>query len=158
MHSEDLAKTFNEMHMKGLYKEILFFLDTCEGFSMFEQITAPNIVMVASADAHESALADSVDGVLNNYEQDAFDKVLWDFLFNGGYQARRNFKISEMLAVFNYDLVKSHVTMKTTGRPLDQVYLREYLPHNKSEDVLLGKGIDSNQMETKFYNWEDLLQ
>ena len=36
MHSEDLAKTFNEMHLKGLYKEILFILDTCEGFSMFD--------------------------------------------------------------------------------------------------------------------------
>ena len=73
------------MHIKGLYKEALFILDTCEGFSMFDQITAPNMIMVSSADAHESALSDSVDGVLNNYEQDSFDKVLWDFLFNGGY-------------------------------------------------------------------------
>jgi hypothetical protein len=62
-----------------------------------------------------------------------------------------------MKNVFNFDIVKSHVTMKTTGRPLDQVLLREYLPHNKSEDVLLGKGIDSNQMETKFYQWDELL-
>jgi hypothetical protein len=75
--------------------------------------------MISSANETEAALSDSVDGVLNNYEQDAFDKVLWDFLFNGGYQMNRGFKISEMLSVFTYDLVKSHVTMRSTGRPLD---------------------------------------
>ena len=35
IHSEDLAKVFNEMHIKGLYKELFMILDTCEAESMF---------------------------------------------------------------------------------------------------------------------------
>ena len=35
IHSEDLAKVFNEMYIKGLYKEIFLILDTCEAESMF---------------------------------------------------------------------------------------------------------------------------
>ena len=158
MHSQDLAKTFNEMHMKGLYGEILFILDTCEGFSMFEQVTAPGILMVASADFHESAMANTTDDELNTFEQDAFSKELRAFLFEGNYQSKRGFRVSDFPNVFTIDKVLSHVKLKTTGRPLDQVLLREYLPHSKIEDVLMGKGIDSNQDGTKFYNWEDLIQ
>lgn len=36
VHSEDLAKVFDEMYLKGLYKEIVFLLDTCEALSMFD--------------------------------------------------------------------------------------------------------------------------
>ena len=79
MHSEDLAKTFSEMRMKGLFKEILFILDTCEAFSMFDQITTPGIIMVGSADHNESAIADKIDGELNTFQADAFSwqTTLW---------------------------------------------------------------------------------
>ena len=36
VHSEDFAKVFNEMHVKGLYKDILLILDTCEAMSLFD--------------------------------------------------------------------------------------------------------------------------
>ena len=49
MHSEDLAKVINEMHVKGLYKEMVLLIDTCEALSLFDQIQAPNVYMVASS-------------------------------------------------------------------------------------------------------------
>ena len=36
VHSQDLAKVFDEMYLKGRYKEIMFLLDTCEALSMFD--------------------------------------------------------------------------------------------------------------------------
>jgi glycosylphosphatidylinositol transamidase (GPIT) subunit GPI8 len=36
IHSDDFGKTFTEMHNKGLYKELLLILDTCEAASMFD--------------------------------------------------------------------------------------------------------------------------
>jgi len=102
--------------------------------------------MVASAGHDESALADRTDGELNTFLADAFSRVLEEFLFmDNGFKAKRNFRISDMPSVFTYDLVKSHLTMKSTAnRPLDKIYLREFLPNNKLQDVLLGKGIDTN--------------
>ena len=143
MHSEDLAKTFNEMHLKGLYKEILLILDSCEGFSMFEQITAPNILLVTSAENHESAMSSTTDGDLNTFERDNFSGAFEDYL-SGAYSTNRGFKISDFAAAFPVEMILSHMSMKSTGRPLNQVTLREYIPHSKLEDVLLGKGIDLN--------------
>jgi len=57
VHSEDLAQVFDEMHLKGLYKEIVFLLDTCEALSMFDQVEAPNMYMIATSDHDESAVA-----------------------------------------------------------------------------------------------------
>ena len=59
MHMEDLSKTFNEMHLKGMYKEVLFIMDTCEGWSMLESITAPNLLLVSSSEKYESAIANT---------------------------------------------------------------------------------------------------
>jgi phosphatidylinositol glycan class K len=49
VHSEDFAKVFNEMHTKRLYKEILVILDTCEAMTLFDQVEAPNIVMIGTS-------------------------------------------------------------------------------------------------------------
>lgn len=57
MHSEDLAKVVDEMHLKGMYKEMVMLIDTCEALSLFDQITAPNLYMIATSRHDESALA-----------------------------------------------------------------------------------------------------
>ena len=49
VHSDDLAKTMDEMHVKGLYKEMVLLIDTCEALSLFDQVTAPNIYMIATS-------------------------------------------------------------------------------------------------------------
>ena len=36
IHSEDLAKVFDEMHLKGMYKEMVMLIDTCEALSLFD--------------------------------------------------------------------------------------------------------------------------
>ena len=36
--SEDLNRTLIEMHSKGRYKEIIFILDTCEAYTLYDQV------------------------------------------------------------------------------------------------------------------------
>ena len=80
MHSEDLGKVFNEMHIKGLYKEIFMILDTCEAESMFHHIEAPNLYLLSTSRNHESAIADVTDGVLNTFLSDKFTQTFGEFL------------------------------------------------------------------------------
>ena len=65
IHSADFGKTFTEMHSKGLYKELFLILDTCEAASMFDQIEAPNLVLLATSKHNQSAIAKETDGELN---------------------------------------------------------------------------------------------
>jgi phosphatidylinositol glycan class K len=57
LHSEDFAKVFNEMSIKDLYGDILLILDTCEAMSLFEQVEAPNILMVGTSVLGQHALS-----------------------------------------------------------------------------------------------------
>ena len=56
------------MNTKGRYKEIFFLLDTCHAESLFDQLLAPNIIMLSTAAREESALADDTDGDLNVFQ------------------------------------------------------------------------------------------
>lgn len=160
IHSEDLAKVFNEMHIKGLYKEILIIIDTCEGESMYHQVDAPNLLLVYTSENHESAIADETDGVLNTFLSDKFSGEFGEFLFApNGYKARPDFKISDFPKWFTYEKVKSHVgVINTSERQTSDILLKEYFPTNKMSEITLGEGLDGKQDDTKFYNWEDLLQ
>ena len=96
MHSEDLAKVFGEMHLKGLYKEIMFLLDTCEAFSMFDQIEAPNLYMIATSDHEQSAVAQDIDQEIGNYLSDNFSRDFFEFLESpGGYRAMPDFSFAD---------------------------------------------------------------
>lgn len=104
MHSEDLAKVVHEMHTKGLYKEMVLLIDTCEALSLFDQVEAPNVYMVASSRHDESALATEVDDSLNNFLSDNFSRDMFDFLFNL-YAKRRNFTLNDFQTYFTYEMI-----------------------------------------------------
>ena len=53
--SDELNRTLLEMHLKQKYKEIVFFLDTCEAFTLFDSVTAPNIYFFGTALLDEKA-------------------------------------------------------------------------------------------------------
>jgi len=80
LHSEDFGKVLSEMHTKNLYKEMLLILDTCEAMSLFDQVEAPNILMVGSSAHEEHAVADTTDGEINAFMTDLFSNHLFEFL------------------------------------------------------------------------------
>lgn len=80
IHSEDFAKVFDELHVKNNYEEVLLILDTCEAMSLFEQVEAPNLVMVGTSVKGQHALSYQVDGTLNTYLNDRFTYFFYQFL------------------------------------------------------------------------------
>lgn len=90
--SDELNRALNEMYLKGRYKEILFVLDTCEGFSLFEYVEAPNIYFVTSSVKHQKALSHSFDELLMAPTSDRFHFKLHETLQD--IYKRKNFKYS----------------------------------------------------------------
>ena len=125
-----MAKVLREMYDKKMYKEMFFMLDTCEAMTMFDEIEAPEIYMLASAVLGESALADKTDGVLNTFLADKFSAEFNLFLTQrNGYRDQTQFKLSDFVRLFTYEKILSHLVMKSTGsRPLSEVLLSDFLP------------------------------
>ena len=159
VRSEDLAKVMDEMNLKGMYKEMVMLIDTCEALSLFDQVKAPNVYMVATSQHNESALAQDVDPAINNFLSDNFSRDFFDFLESPvGFQRRPSFTIQNFQDHFTFDMIKSHVSLvnsEDSERRLDEVLLKEFVPIG---DVTMGEGIDDKQEGTKFYNWDELLQ
>lgn len=132
-------------------------IDTCEGYTMFDLITAPNVLMLSTSDEDESAYSSELDHKLNNHLMDKFTRDFMEYLENPvmGFKNDRDFKVSDFPKRFSYSNIGSHVMLKTTGRPVDEVYLREYIPYD--DITTMEQGIDDKQEGVKFYQWDDLL-
>ena len=75
--SDELHRTLNEMYIKDKYKEMLFILDTCEGFSLFDNVKVPNVYFVASALLDQKASSYSFDTNIMGPTADKFHYLLW---------------------------------------------------------------------------------
>ncbi|TNV76607.1 hypothetical protein FGO68_gene15958 [Halteria grandinella] len=131
VHSEDFAKVFNEMAEKDMYEEVLLLLDTCEAMSLFDQVDAPNIIMVGTSITGQHALSYQTDGQINTYLNDRFTYHFYQYLkqWNGDKKSGK-VKLSEFPTLFTFEKLQSDLRIKSTHktRTLDQIYLNEYIP------------------------------
>jgi glycosylphosphatidylinositol transamidase (GPIT) subunit GPI8 len=65
------------MYYKNMYKEILLVIDTCEGFTLFDNATAPNLFLVSSSLKNEKGVSYLFDPYMMTQLSDRFT-----FLFN----------------------------------------------------------------------------
>lgn len=87
IQSADLAKVFNEMNLKRMYKEVFMIIDTCQGMSLYEEVDAPNLFLLSTSSANESAYSHQFDPTLNTGLNDKFTYYFHKFLrneFDGG--------------------------------------------------------------------------
>jgi len=61
LQSIDLAKAYNEMHTKRKYKEIFMIMETCEAQSLFDEIDAPNLILMGTSARGESAWSNELN-------------------------------------------------------------------------------------------------
>ena len=91
-----LAKCSTKCVLKACTKKSLFLLDTCEAFSMFDKIEAPDIYMIATSKYEESAIASDTDSIINNFLSDNFSRDFFDFLHSpAGYANKRDFSMAD---------------------------------------------------------------
>jgi legumain len=56
IHAKDVNDALQTMHTKGMYQELLFYVEACESGSIFKGLlNAPNVVAVTAANAKESS-------------------------------------------------------------------------------------------------------
>ena len=78
--SDELNRTLNEMYIKGKYKELLFVLDTCEGYSLYDHVEVPNIYFISSSAIGQKASSYSYDENLMGPTVDKFHFLLYNSL------------------------------------------------------------------------------
>lgn len=110
--SDDLNRALIEMYSKGRYKEILFILDTCEGFTLFTSVNsdlAPNIFFISSSVLNEKALSISYDNEQMTPLADRFSYLLYNIIEN--VYSNRNFDLDIRKII---EKIQNDVNMKTT--------------------------------------------
>ena len=61
LHSEDVAIALKEMQLKKRYRKIFLLIDTCQAFTMLEEVKAPRIIMYASSLVGENSISYQFD-------------------------------------------------------------------------------------------------
>ena len=78
--TDELNRTLNEMYIKGKYKEIIFVLDTCEGYTLYNHVNIPNIYFVSSSALGQKSQSYSYDENLMGPTVDKFHFLMYNML------------------------------------------------------------------------------
>ncbi len=79
IQSQEFAFVVEEMHLKHKYHEMLIMVDTCGASTLFDYMSSPNIVTVASSAMGESSYSHGADRYLGLSIIDKFTKLMLDF-------------------------------------------------------------------------------
>ena len=151
--SEELNRTLNEMYIKQKYKELVFILDTCEGYSLYDYVNVPNIYFVASALLNQKASSYSYDSEIMGPTVDKFHYLLFNALKD--VRSQNNFSVSItdlLLEIKNKkDFLSTDVTISDKiGR---NITIGEFFGNlredEKNEEM---KFIDFNELDSDIKN------
>jgi phosphatidylinositol glycan class K len=121
----DIASIFQEMKFKSL----LFLADTCQAFTLGNQITTPGVYMLGSSLKNENSYAHHSDSDLglSVIERYTFQFVEFIKRQQGGVVSGLSLETA-MVSHFDYRQQRAHVGVKrTTGtQPLSQVLLSDF--------------------------------
>lgn len=105
LQSEDLAKVYDEMHIKRRYKEVFMIIDTCEAMSLFDSVSAPNLILLGTSIHDQSAYSHQFRHDLNNFLNDYFTYYFYKYLDEG--HIGPDFKLSDFKSKFPISLITS---------------------------------------------------
>ena len=136
--SDELNRTLNEMYIKGKYKELLFILDTCEGYSLYEKVKIPNIFFISSSDYGQKASSYSYDEKIMGPTVDKFHFLLYNELYNFHEKKLYETTIEDFFENFKFKrkFLESDVTW---DNKIDRVlYVKDFFGNKelKNEGVL----------------------
>jgi len=150
LQSNDLGKVYHEMNLKKMYKEIVMIIDTCQAMSLFDDVEAPNLILIGSSSRNESAYSHQYDADLNTGLNDKFTFYFHLFLHgrHDQYSFSKNTRLSQFPQIFNRALLDSNLEIKSTHvtKKLSDVHLYEYIPL---------PGHNTNNLDLQFYDLKD---
>lgn len=134
--SVDFADAFMAMHQKRRYHEMLVMVDTCQGGTLHEHLTAPNILMVGSSRKGQNAWSHGGSGYLGTTMMDQFTHSTLEF-FLRNVQPGKPLPSMQRL-VNSYDPVKlqSDPTWNNRlKRPLDQIPVTDFFGYSNASKI-----------------------
>ncbi|EMG45566.1 hypothetical protein G210_4250 [Candida maltosa Xu316] len=124
--AHDLGDAFSIMHEQKRYNEIFFMIDTCQANTMYEKITAPNILAVGSSELDESSYSHHSDMDIGVAVIDRFTYYTLDYL----EKIDRNSKetMDKLFAEYTFENVHSHPGIRTDlfKRNVSEVLLTDF--------------------------------
>lgn len=75
--TDELNLTLNEMYIKGKYKELIFILDACEAYSLYDHVNVPNIFFIASSSSGQKGFSGLYDKFLIGPTVNKFHYLLY---------------------------------------------------------------------------------
>ena len=150
--SDELNRTLNEMYIKGKYKELVFVVDTCEGYSLYDHVKVPNIYFISSSALGQKASSYSYDENLMGPTVDKFHFLLYNSLKNIHENRLYNTTLDKLFRDIK-DKKKFLETDVTWDNKINRVpYVNEFFGNNqlKNEKVLeVSNLININNIEYK---------
>ena len=150
--SDELNRTLNEMYIKGKYKELVFVVDTCEGFSLYDHVKVPNIYFISSSKLGQKASSYSYDENLMGPTVDKFHFLLYKSLKNIHENKMYNTTLDKLFKDIK-DKKQFLETDVTWDNKINRVlYVNEFFGNNqlKNEKVLdVSNLININNIEYK---------
>ena len=106
-------------------------IDTCEAMSLFDAITAPNLILMGTSIHGKSAYSHQFMPSINLFLNDHFSYDFYDDLERGKITEKT--KVRDLKTLYPNSRINSDVDFKSTltNRDLKDVYLYEYIPVGK---------------------------
>ena len=80
LYARDIGTALDIAYKKKMYRRILFISDTCEAFSWFKYVQAPNIIFQASSGEGENAYSHGFDAFLKTFTSDKYTFLFAKYL------------------------------------------------------------------------------
>ena len=150
--TDELNRTLNEMYIKGKYKELVFVLDTCEGYTLYNHVNVPNIYFISSSTLGQKSSSYSYDENLMGPTVDKFHFLMYNMLSDIHKKRLYNTTVDQFFGEIKAKK-KFLETDVTWDNKIDRVlYIKEFFGNNqlKNEKVLdVSSLININNIEYK---------
>ena len=132
--TDELNRTLNEMYIKGKYKELIFVLDTCEGYTLYNHVNVPNIFFVASSLLGQKSSSHSYDDIIMGPTVDKFHFLMYNMLTD--IHKARNYNVT--VEQF-FGEIKSRKNFLETDVTWDnkierKLYIKDFFGNNELEN------------------------
>ncbi|GAQ84371.1 GPI-anchor transamidase [Klebsormidium nitens] len=126
VQAHDLADALQQMHQKQRYNEMLIIADTCQAFTLFNQLYSPNVVAIGSSLKDESSYSHHIDTRVGVAVIDRFTYELLAFM--EGLATASTATLRALFDVFRFESLGSHVDKRTDllRRPFNSVLVTDF--------------------------------
>ena len=131
----DINRLFQEMYRANKYHEILFIADTCQAFTLGDEITAPNVFMIGSSLRKENSYAHHSDPELGLSVIERYTHKVMEFVRTKGLDGKTLYNC--LIEHLSYQEQRAHVGFRdgTCRRQLTEAPMKDFFTNSRAEEA-----------------------